>query len=83
MSPEQQGKLSVLMVRKAKDMSTSLNESELTERRAFIESFVKEIAVAPGKASIRYAIQMPENVGFRDRKQGGWLYADGFCLQSG
>ncbi len=50
MSPEQQGKLSVLMVRKAKDMSTSLNESELTERRAFIESFVKEIAVAPGKA---------------------------------
>ena len=29
----------------AKDMRDFLNESELTERRAFIESFVKEIVV--------------------------------------
>ena len=31
----------------ALDMSEFLNESELTERRAFIESFVKEIVVMP------------------------------------
>ena len=33
----------------AKDMRDFLNESELTERRAFIESFVKEIVVMPGR----------------------------------
>ena len=32
----------------AQDMSTFLNESELTDRRAFIESFVKEVVVSPG-----------------------------------
>ena len=31
-------------------MRDFLNESELTERRAFIESFVKEIIVMPGDA---------------------------------
>ena len=36
----------------AKDMKDFLNESELTERRAFIESFVKEIIVIPGDALI-------------------------------
>ena len=34
----------------AQDMSEFLNESELTERRAFIETFVKEIVVMPGNA---------------------------------
>ena len=33
----------------AEDMSEFLNKSELTERRAFIESFVMEIVVMPGK----------------------------------
>ena len=37
----------------AKDMKDFLQESELTERRAFIESFVKEIIVIPGDALIR------------------------------
>ena len=45
----------------AEDMSEFLNESELTERWAFIESFVKEIVVRPGNAVVRYSIPMPED----------------------
>ncbi len=45
----------------AQDLSQFLNESELTERRAFIESFVKEIMVQPGGAMLRYTIPMPED----------------------
>ena len=45
----------------AQDMSEFLNESELTERRAFIESFVKEIVVMPGNALMRYTIPMPSD----------------------
>ena len=43
----------------AEEMSGFLSTSELTESRAFIRSFVKEIAVKPGKATIRYTIPMP------------------------
>ena len=43
----------------AKDMKDFLNESELTERRAFIQSFVKEIIVVPGDALLRYTIPRP------------------------
>ncbi len=52
----------------AQEMSVFLNESELTERRAFIESFVKEIVVMPGNALLRYSIPMPEDapIGGRD-----------------
>ena len=45
----------------AEDMSEFLNESELTERRAFIETFVKEIVVRPGNAVVRYTIPVPED----------------------
>ncbi len=45
----------------ANDMSEFLNESELTERRAIIESFVKEIVVSPGNAVVRYTIPMPDD----------------------
>ena len=45
----------------AEDLSEYLKESELTERRAFIESFVKEIVVQPGNALVRYTIPMPED----------------------
>jgi site-specific DNA recombinase len=45
----------------AKDMRDFLNESELTERRAFIESFVKEIVVMPGDALMRYTVPMPDD----------------------
>ena len=45
----------------ATEMSAFLNESELTERRAFIETFVKEIVVMPGVALLRYTIPIPED----------------------
>ena len=45
----------------AKDMKDFLEESELTERRAFIETFVKEIMVIPGDALIRYTVPMPDD----------------------
>ena len=45
----------------AKDMKDFLQESELTERRGFIESFVKEIIVIPGDALIRYTIPISQS----------------------
>ncbi len=45
----------------AQDLSEFLNESELTERRAFIETFVKEIVVMPGNALMRYSVPMPDD----------------------
>ena len=45
----------------AQDMSQFLKESELTERRAFIETFVKEIVVMSDNALVRYTIPMPED----------------------
>ena len=45
----------------AQEMSEFLKTSELTERRAFIETFVKEIVVVPGDALMRYTIPMPED----------------------
>ena len=45
----------------AQDMRQFLAKSEITESRAFLKSFVKEIEVAPGKATIRYMIPMPED----------------------
>ena len=46
----------------AQDMSEFLNDSELTERRAFIETFVKEIVVMPGNALIRYTIPITDSI---------------------
>ena len=43
-----------------KEMSDFLMESELTETRAFIQSFVKEIVVMPDNAVVRYTIPMPD-----------------------
>ena len=45
----------------AQDLSRFLKKSELTERRAFIESFVKEIVVTPDNALLRYSVPMPED----------------------
>ena len=45
----------------AEDMSEFLKTSELTETRAFVHSFVKEIEVKPGKAAIVYSIPTPED----------------------
>ena len=45
----------------AREMKDFLEESELTERRAFIETFVKEILVVPGDALLRYTVPMPND----------------------
>ena len=45
----------------AQDMNEFLEESNMTERRAFIETFVKEIVVMPGSALLRYTIPMPDD----------------------
>ncbi len=45
----------------AQDMSEFLKESELTERKSFIETFVKEILVTPGNALMRYTVPMPDD----------------------
>ena len=43
----------------AKDMSEFLKTSELTETKAFVRSFVKEVLVRPGGATIVYTIPTP------------------------
>ena len=45
----------------ALDLSMFLNESELTERRAFIESFVKEVVIMPDNAVVRYTIPISQS----------------------
>ena len=45
----------------AREMDDFLDRSELTERRAFIESFVKEVVVMPGQAQLRYTMPMPDD----------------------
>ena len=42
-------------------MSEFLKTSELTETKAFVRSFVKEVVVRPGKAAIIYSIPTPED----------------------
>ena len=51
----------------AQDMRDFLRTSDRTESKAFIRSFVKEIAVAPGAATIRYAIPLPADNRTPDR----------------
>ena len=45
----------------AEDLGEFLKNSELTERRAFIASFVEEILVDGGQATIRYTLPLPED----------------------
>ena len=45
----------------AAEMGDFLKTSELTETKAFVRSFVKEIEVRPGKAAIVYTIPTPED----------------------
>ena len=45
----------------AAEMSNFPKNSELTETRAYVHSFVKEIEVKPGKAAIVYSIPTPED----------------------
>ena len=55
----------------AQDMSEFLKDSELTERRAFIETFVKEIVVMPGKAVVRYTIPISQSTQKTELLLGG------------
>ena len=55
----------------AKDMRDFLKDSELTERRAFIESFVKEIVVMPGDALMRYTIPISQSTPKTELLVGG------------
>ena len=45
----------------AAEMSEFLKTSELTETKAFVHSFVKEVVVKPGRAAIVYSIPTPED----------------------
>ena len=45
----------------AEDMSEFLETSELTETRAFVHSFVKEVQVKPGRAAIIYSMPTPDD----------------------
>ena len=63
-------------------MRDFLMESELTETRAFIRSFVKEVLVRPGGATIVYTIPTPEDrpIGEADTAElalGGRVIASG------
>ena len=49
------------MTKLGAEMRDFLNESDLTERRTFVKSFVKEIVVMPGDALLRYTVPMPDN----------------------
>ena len=45
----------------AEEMSEFLKDSELTETKAFVHSFVKEVQIKPGKAAIIYSMPTPED----------------------
>ena len=45
----------------AEEMSKFLTTSELTETKAFVHSFVKEIRVKPGRAAIIYSMPTPDD----------------------
>ena len=45
----------------AQELRDFLDESELTERRAFIQFFVKEIVVTPGDTLLRYTVPVPDD----------------------
>ena len=45
----------------AAEMSEFLKTSQLTETKAFVRSFVKEVQVKPGKATIIYSVPTPDD----------------------
>ena len=59
----------------AKDMSRFLQKSELTERRAFIETFVKEIELLPDNAVVRYTIPISQSTTEAPILVGGWAWS--------
>ena len=62
----------------AEDMGKFLNESELTELRAF----VKEIEVRPGSAGVRYSIPIPRTAKYLEGAPRRWPFTGRYCLPS-
>ena len=60
----------------AEDMSDFLMTSEITESRAFIKSFVKEITVKPGKAVVYYTIPISQSTRKAQVLMGGRFGCD-------
>ena len=57
----------------AQDMNRFLQKSELTERRAFIETFVREIELLPDNAVVRYTIPISQSTTKTEVLMGGGL----------
>ena len=55
----------------AQDMNRFLQKSELTERRAFIETFVREIELLPDNAVVRYTIPISQSTPKTELLLGG------------
>ena len=53
-------------------MSEFLKDSDPTQRRAFIETFVKEIVVMPSKAVVRYTVPKPDDSPIPGRNARIW-----------
>ncbi len=49
------------IVARAQDMAEYPEESELPERKAFVETFVRDIVVMPGKATIHYKVPIAKD----------------------
>ena len=60
----------------AQEMGEFLMESELTESKAFIRSFVKEIVVSPGRAIVRYTIPISQSTRKAQVLMGGRFGCD-------
>ena len=57
----------------AAEMSDFLKTSELTETKAFVGSFVKEVVVKPGRAAIVYSIPVSQSTTKTEVLMGGGL----------
>ena len=60
----------------AQDVRKFLQKSELTERRAFIETFVKEIELLPDNAVVRYTIPISQSTPKTEVLLGGRFGCD-------
>ncbi len=61
----------------AKEMSEFLMTSEVTETKAFIRSFVKQIVIRPGRAVIRYTIPTPQDSPLKGADEAELGFGDG------
>ncbi|MXW26578.1 MAG: hypothetical protein F4Z77_09860 [Dehalococcoidia bacterium] len=62
----------------AKDMSAFLRTSEITETRAFVRSFVKQVLVGPGQAVIHYTLPTPQDSPIRGADAAKFALPEGF-----